>query len=160
VQYARIGRLPCLDNRITLIRHILAYGLPGNLRLKLLRSQFSFCFLRVRVRALAEHAPVIFFADELEDLPGGVKLHLEVLRPWSRENFGIVDGDLIGHRRWIDESQMLDHVQLIAVYSQLIGFRVVCGIEHPFLDSNRVDDERVAVPSSDRVAHPRRLDIF
>src|SRR5215471_9805193 len=65
-------------------------------------------FLHVRCFALAVHAAIVFFADELQNFPGGMKFHLKFLAPWRREDLGIVDGDLVGDSCRIDVMQAFD----------------------------------------------------
>src|SRR5262249_15558235 len=98
--------------------------------------------------------------DEFKNLPGWMKFHFEVLGPGSREDFRIVDGDLVRDSSWIDIPQTFDHMYLVAVNSQLIGFGVMSCIKHPFLQTDGIDHKSVAFPLSDGVAHPGLLDIL
>src|SRR5579884_2694312 len=70
------------------------------------------CGLR---RAFSGFAPVVFFADLLEQLPCRVQLHLKLLGPRRGEDFRIVDGDVVGDRGCIGKPQLFDGVEGVAM---------------------------------------------
>src|ERR1043166_5009879 len=70
-------------------------------------------------------------------------------RPRLRVHAGIVNRVLVGERPQVGTRDTFDHVELF-------GRRVPAGDPLLFVETDGVDGERVAVPSSDRVAEVRR----
>src|SRR5262245_3722731 len=105
-------------------------------------------FLRVRRGAVPAAAPIVVVAHELENLPGWFPLHRPVLNPWRRENGRVVDRDVVGCVQSVCELDSFDDVRPIAVPPRCAIVRVI-GVEDPFVESHRVDDQRVAIPPGD-----------
>src|ERR1051326_598890 len=81
-----------------------------------------------------------------------MQLHLKSLRPWTREDLRVIDGDFIRNGCRIDVLETFDRVQRVAVPT------VACR-ECPFAQADGIDDERIAVPTRNRIPHEGELDI-
>src|SRR5580704_4944063 len=81
--------------------------------------------LHVGRRALSRLTAIVLLTDLFEKLPGGMQLHLKLLRPGFREQLGIVDQDLIGHCCRIDIPQAFDGMESVAM-------PLVAGCQGPF----------------------------
>src|SRR5687768_1699022 len=103
-------------------------------------------------RSGTEERPVIavVLADEFHNALHRRRGQPELprLREWRDENIRIVDRDLVVEAA-VNATQALDGVQRVGVsVAGNLGLLVV---------ADGIDDERVAVPPSDRVPEPRRI---
>src|SRR5580704_16871757 len=96
----------------------------------------------------------IVVADELADLFLRSKLGYSLEGPGSREDAGVFDRNLGLEVAEVGPPVALDHMQLIGVRVRILIQPHLVG------EIDAIDDERVAVPTSDGIAVPQEIRLF
>src|SRR5262245_5782828 len=95
---------------------------------------------------------VILIADILHDLFARRQLQPPPHLPWLGVRAGIVDRDFEFQVAQIDPPEALNHMKLF-------GLRAAAVEPAPVVEADRIDYQRVLLPSADRMALPARLEI-
>src|SRR5207237_9570814 len=106
-----------------------------------------------RLFLLCDSVLVVFLTDVFEQLIAGQPRQpcLELRGPRLGVRARIIHGHFESEVAFIDARPALDDVQLLRVrIAPVVEPRLV-------VEADRVDDERVTLPSADRVAPPRRI---
>src|SRR5581483_8625534 len=113
--------------------------------------------------AFAAGTAVVLFADILVEpgrFPLGLGRDLELLRPRTREDLGIIDGQVIGKRLRSLPGDPLGGLERVSVHAIFVRMSVEIVVQAPALEIRGFNHQRVAFPVAHRIAVERRLEVF